>query len=62
MDAYLIVFAVTDRKTFDRAVAIIHQLRYDVGTDRSIILVANKIDVVRNRIVSPEGEYFYSCI
>ncbi|KAL5022821.1 hypothetical protein ScPMuIL_001976 [Solemya velum] len=54
VDAYLIVFAVTDRKTFESAVAIIHQLRYDVGTDRSIILVANKIDNVRNRMVSPE--------
>lgn len=33
-----------------------HHLRHDLGSDRPFILVANKIDLVRNRKVSPEGK------
>ncbi|XP_070191750.1 GTP-binding protein RAD-like [Littorina saxatilis] len=51
-DAYIIVFSVTDRSSFDVAAFLMRHLRVEVGTDRAIILVANKVDLVRQRRVT----------
>ncbi|KAK7498775.1 hypothetical protein BaRGS_00009867, partial [Batillaria attramentaria] len=51
-DAYIIVFSVADRSSFDVAAYLLRHLRVEVGTDRAIILVANKVDLVRQRRVS----------
>lgn len=53
-DAYVVVYAVIDRTTFDAAVQSVYKLRHGLGTDRPIVLVGNKIDLVRKRKVKKE--------
>ena len=57
-DAYIIVFSVTDRSSFDVAAFLLRHLRVEVGTDRAIIVVANKVDLVRQRRVTNSGQYW----
>ncbi|KAL3859580.1 hypothetical protein ACJMK2_009796 [Sinanodonta woodiana] len=52
VDAYVVVFSITDRESFSRSLTLLHHLRNDLGTDRTMVLVANKTDLVRNRMVS----------
>ncbi|XP_060062696.1 GTP-binding protein REM 1-like [Ylistrum balloti] len=64
-DAYLAVFSVDNRASFDTAVDMLNHIRDIHGMDRAIILVANKIDLVRRRMVSSEeakrmAEHFHS--
>lgn len=54
VDAYLVVFSVDSRASFGAAIERLNTLRESHGTDRAIILVANKIDLVRRRMVSSE--------
>lgn len=56
-DAFIFVFSVDDVETFERAEEAMHRLRHDLGSDRPIVLVANKIDLVRNRKVTSEGTF-----
>ena len=56
MDAYIVVFSTNDRRSFDVAVDTLQQLRQEYATDKAIILVANKIDLVRKRQVSVDGK------
>lgn len=53
-DAFIFVFSVDDVETFERAEEAMRRLRHDLGSDRPIVLVANKIDLVRNRKVTSE--------
>lgn len=46
-----------DEASLEKAGDAMHRLRNDLGSDRPIILVANKIDLVRNRKVRPEGRF-----
>ena len=55
LDAYVVVFAINDHDSFSTAQALLRYLRVDFGTDRAIMLVANKIDLVRKRKVTAEG-------
>ncbi|CAC5386173.1 unnamed protein product [Mytilus coruscus] len=50
-DAYVVVFSVHNRESFTKAEELLYQLRNDIDSDRPIILVANKIDLVRKRHV-----------
>ena len=62
-DAYIVVYSVTDKETFDEAVDVLYEIRK--SPDRSntaIILVANKNDMVRNRDVTIEGSSLSPCI
>ncbi|KAK0049778.1 GTP-binding protein REM 1 [Biomphalaria pfeifferi] len=52
VDAYIVVFSIVDRNSFLVAKDLARQLRVNLGTDRAIILVANKTDLVRKRQVS----------
>lgn len=52
VDAYVVVLSVNDRKTFDYALDMIHSVRRDMKSDKAIIIVANKIDLVRQRVVA----------
>ncbi|KAK3610317.1 hypothetical protein CHS0354_029785 [Potamilus streckersoni] len=61
VDAYVVVFSITDRESFSRSLILLHHLRNDLGTDRSIVLVANKTDLVRNRMVSGAARSAASC-
>ncbi|CAI9737392.1 GTP-binding protein GEM-like [Octopus vulgaris] len=53
-DGYLVVYSITDRSSYKSAIDILHLLRQDMGSDRAVILVANKIDLVRKREVSSD--------
>lgn len=55
-DAYLIVYSITDRASFEKASELRIQLRRARQTeDIPIILVGNKSDLVRCREVSVSG-------
>ncbi|XP_050396858.1 GTP-binding protein RAD [Patella vulgata] len=54
LDAYVVVFSITDKASFDTATNITKYLRVELGTDRAILLVANKTDLVRKRKVSAD--------
>jgi GTPase SAR1 family protein len=58
VDAYLVVYSVTDRSSFTYAQNCLQDLkRHRLLTNGvSLLLVANKQDLVRNRIVSESGE------
>jgi Rad/Gem-related GTP binding protein 1 len=54
VDAYVIVYSITDRATFQHSLALLHEIRRDDDKHRAIIMVANKSDLVRTRAVSEE--------
>lgn len=57
-DAFIIVYAITDRSSFLRASDLRIKLRREREADRTpIILVGNKCDLVRCREVSISGKY-----
>ena len=63
VDAYVVVFSVTDPSTYNYAVNTVRKLRVESGTDRAIILVGNKIDLVRQRRVTKHGEsVLFPCV
>ncbi|CAL1542031.1 unnamed protein product, partial [Lymnaea stagnalis] len=53
-DAFVIVFTIDDRLTFERATDLLYELRKMDGWAGPVILVANKCDLVRTRGVSIE--------
>ncbi|CAC5386169.1 unnamed protein product [Mytilus coruscus] len=53
-DAYVVVFSVHDSDSFTLAEGFLQYLRNELDSDRPIILVANKIDLVRKRQVTKE--------
>lgn len=55
-DAYLVIFSIAHRDTFDVASDLLSELRVDLGSDRPIVLVGNKLDLVRKRKVNTEGK------
>jgi len=56
-DAFVVVYAVVDRESYDRACDFLYDLltTTDVAADFPIILVANKTDIVRHRCITEEG-------
>uniref|UniRef100_T1J265 Uncharacterized protein n=1 Tax=Strigamia maritima TaxID=126957 RepID=T1J265_STRMM len=60
VDAYLVLFSITDRVSFCRAksiLAFLHQC--DFIKDKAVILVGNKTDLERGRVVQTEGRCKY---
>ena len=55
MDAYVIVYAVTNKESYRTACNILYQIRSEPNLNIAVILVANKTDLVRFREVSEEG-------
>ncbi|ESO98246.1 hypothetical protein LOTGIDRAFT_159041 [Lottia gigantea] len=51
-DAFVVVFSIIDHPSFVAAANLVRHLRVTLGTDRVIMLVANKTDLVRQRKVS----------
>ncbi|XP_050395383.1 GTP-binding protein RAD [Patella vulgata] len=51
-DAFIILFSIIDHPSFVAATNLIRHLRVTIGTDRVIMLVANKTDLVRQRKVT----------
>lgn len=66
-DAYIIVYSVTDKSSFEKASELRIQLRRARQSENiPIILVGNKSDLVRSREVSVDGEsdgkpYYSGC-
>lgn len=61
-DAYLVVYSVVDKESFTRAKQILSRLQdMDLIRTRSIILVANKIDLARSRAVSAQDGKCLAC-
>ncbi|KAI8746391.1 GTP-binding protein RAD, partial [Biomphalaria glabrata] len=53
-DAFVIVFTIDDRSTFERATDLLYELRKMDCWTGPVILVANKCDLVRTRAISTE--------
>jgi len=62
VDAYLVVYSVTDRSSFSYAQTCLADLKRRRKTlappitSSGVVLVANKQDLVRNRVVSESGQ------
>lgn len=54
IDAFVVVYCITERETFDIAIDLMKQIREEVGKHKAIILVGNKSDLVRKRTISQE--------
>lgn len=57
-DAYLICYSVSDRDSFDFVKTVLKQIdkwEQDIKA-KAVIIVANKTDLVRSRVVSKQGE------
>lgn len=54
VDAYIVVYSIVDMASFRVARDLARQLRVNLGTDRAIVLVGNKSDLVRKRQVKIE--------
>lgn len=54
--AYVVVYSVEDRKSFEVAIDRLYKLREeDLSRQMTVILVANKVDLVRTRLVQTQG-------
>ena len=57
-DAFLVVMAVDDRSTLCQAELLLsHLSSRDLLHTKPVILVANKTDLVRNRVIKQSGQY-----
>ena len=57
-NGYMIVFAVDDIDSLDEAEATLSYLKKeDILQHQAVILVANKTDLVRSRVISTGSEY-----
>jgi len=55
VDGFLVIYSVTDRSSYRFAQSCLQELR-PAKRHNAVILVANKTDVVRNRLVSTAGQ------
>ena len=63
VDTYVIVYSVTDRLSFSYAqtcLADLKRRRKTTSTTSAVVLVANKQDLVRNRVVTESGHWWYN--
>ncbi len=60
-DAYVVVYSVEDHQSFEGAVDRLYALRQDDTRSVASILVANKFDLVRNRVVQEDGKLLCMC-
>ena len=59
IDAYVVVYSVEDRRSFETAIDRLQDIRRERGQLVALILVANKADLVRTRVVHQEGTFQY---
>lgn len=56
------VYSTADKASFKTAEKALQQLwKNDTVRSKAVILVANKADLVRSRVVSNQGKYKYFC-
>ena len=56
VDAYVVVFSVIDPGSFKYAISTVRRLRMEARTSHAIVLVGNKIDLVRQRRITKHGK------
>lgn len=57
-DAYIVMYSVIDKASFQKAEDELGRLQdYELLRARPAILVANKVDLVRSRAVSTQGQW-----
>lgn len=54
IDAYVIVYSCTDRESFKSASTALYRLKEEQRSSKTIVLVANKVDLARKRQVTYE--------
>uniref|UniRef100_A0A1I8J5U5 Small monomeric GTPase n=1 Tax=Macrostomum lignano TaxID=282301 RepID=A0A1I8J5U5_9PLAT len=54
VDAYMVVFAIDNRRSFNAAKQVLNELVSEARKASALILVANKADLVRNKEVTHE--------
>ncbi|XP_071038506.1 uncharacterized protein [Parasteatoda tepidariorum] len=61
-DAYIVVYSITDRNSFEKAIDILFKLR-DRGCtiNKAVILVGNKSDLVRTRAITVDEAKSIAC-
>lgn len=60
-DAFVIMYSVIDKASFQRAEEYLERLHdQDFLRGKSAILVGNKVDLVRSRVVSSQGWYIHA--
>ena len=58
-DGYMVVFAVDDSESLEEAESILNYLKSEeILSKHAVILVANKTDLVRSRVISTNGESY----
>ncbi|CAI9737454.1 GTP-binding protein GEM-like [Octopus vulgaris] len=53
-DAYVLVFGIDDKQSFNDAVDFLYRFRKEDVHNCLVVLVANKVDLVRNRVITTE--------
>ena len=56
VDAYVLVYSCTDRESFKCASSTLYRLQEEEHSSKTIVLVANKVDLARKRQVTYEGK------
>ena len=57
IDGYVIVFSIIDRRSFNKAVQILDQIKWHSNSSKkTLILVANKNDLERSRLIGKQGQ------
>jgi len=59
VDGYIIVYSITDRRSYQKAVDLLYAIRYEVAHTKPIIIVANKSDLERSRVIGKQGSIMY---
>ena len=55
VDGYIIVYSITDRRSYQKAIDLLNDIRRHRGPITTVILVANKSDLERARMVGKQG-------
>ena len=61
-DAFVVMFSIADQESYTSALDMIRHLRVNLGLDRAILLVGNKVDLARQRKVNLRGEQLLSLL
>jgi len=61
VDGYIVVYSITDRRSFQKACDVIVSIRQQArrpnkSLNKPLLLVANKSDLERARVVAKEGQ------
>ena len=52
---YIVVLAVNDECSLDQSEKMLYFISLIEGKEKSVILVANKVDLIKSRMIKPSG-------